>query len=384
METDILLPEAVVDGSPSGQGLVGPTGVLPCQDLERLIERKWIRAEAPFDPSQIQPASLDLRLSGTCYRVPASFLPGPTLTVAEKLERLAWQSFSLEDGAILEKNCTYIVPLQEMLELRSDFYAFANPKSSIGRLDIFARVIADRGVKFDHIDPGYKGRLYVELSPRTFSVRVRKGSRLVQLRIRRGRRPASEQFHLELEKRTPLVKDAVQVAGFSGSRPISVDLEGHDGAQVVGYRARKSSPFIDVDCVGQYAAEDFWDPLYSSATGLILEPGEFYILASREDVAVDRSAAAELIAYDTLVGEFRVHYAGFFDPGFGVGAVGTKAVLEVRCHEVPFLVEHGQVVGRLIAEPMTQPPERLYGAHVGTYQGQGLKLAKQFRPWGGR
>jgi dCTP deaminase len=396
---------------PLGRERLMSTGVLPSQGLRTAIATHEIHAVRPIGPEQIQPASLDLRLGDKAYRVLASFLPGRDATVAEKLERLTLHSFSLADGAVLEKNCVYIVPLQEHLRLKRRTTGHANPKSSIGRLDIFARVISDRCMQFDKIEDGYEGPLYVEISPRTFSVRVRTGSRLVQVRLRRGSPLTSWTQQRRLQEEVEVINgpaepepgglglplaDAPEGAEARPRRYASptelmgqglaftVDVQGTGPGSVIGYKARKHCPLIDVDAVGRYEVLDFWEPVLSrNGRGLILDPEDFYILASRESVSVPADHAAEMLAYDTLMGEFRVHYAGFFDPGFGAGetgGAGTRAVLEVRSHEVPFLVENGQIVGRLVYERLTEPPDILYGGAVGSYQGQGLALAKHFKP----
>ena len=264
--------------------------------------------------------------------------------------------------------------------------AHINPKSSIGRLDIFARLITDHGMHFDRIEGGYSGPLYAEVVPRTFSVKVKAGSKLVQARIRRGSPPNYDGYHRKLQDECEVISGLETPSNVSAGLPFTVDVSGGGAGNIIGYKARKFSGLIDVDSVGAYDPKEFWEPVYSrNGSGLVLDPEDFYILASREKVAVPPDSAAEMLAYDTLVGEFRVHYAGFFDPGFGhhsTGGAGTRAVLEVRSHEVPFLVEDGQIVGRLVYEPLAEVPDTLYGAGVGSYQRQGLALAKQFVPWG--
>jgi dCTP deaminase len=357
------------------------TGILPCQALAQSIASGEISADAPIGPELIQPASLDLRLGTTAYRVRASFLPGAGKAVADKLAQFTMHSFSLTDGAVLEKGCVYIVPLQESLKLKARTGAMANPKSSTGRLDIFTRVITDGAEEFDRVVVGYKGPLYAEISPRTFSVKVRTGSRLCQLRLRRGASTASDAATRRLHERSPLI--AGGELDVESGVALSVDLAGDPKTKIVGYRAKHHTGIVDVDNVGGYAIDEFWEPITAPKGHIILDPDDFYILASREAVAVPPDHAAEMRAYDTLVGEFRVHYAGFFDPGFGhdaAGGKGSRAVLEVRSHDVPFVLEHGQTVGRLIYERLTALPDRLYGQGIGSnYQAQGLKLSKHFR-----
>jgi dCTP deaminase len=336
----------------------------------------------PFVENQIQPASLDLRLGDTAFRVRASFLPGPETTVAERIEELKLHEISLSDGAVLETGCVYIVPLIESLALPRTISAAANPKSSTGRLDVFTRVIADGTRRFDQVAAGYHGPLYAEISPKTFPVLLREGSRLSQIRFRCGEAVLAEDELVELHIRERLVDtdDPDLTCGVA----VSVDLSGAGVGGFVGYRAKRHTGVIDVDRRAGYAIDDFWEPIRARADrSLILDPDEFYILASKEAVQVPPDYAAEMVPFDPLVGEFRVHYAGFFDPGFGyagAGGTGARAVLEVRSREVPFILEHGQIVGRLVYERMQSRPEMLYGQGIGSnYQAQGLKLSKHFR-----
>jgi dCTP deaminase len=357
-------------------------GILPDRMIAELAESGAIRAEQPFVPGQIQPASLDLRLGGAAFRVRASFLPGPGATVAQRIDELKLHEIDLTDGAVLETGCVYIVPLIESLALPPDIAAAANPKSSTGRLDVFTRVIADETRGFDRVEAGYHGPLYAEISPKTFPVLVREGSRLSQIRFRRGHALLDAGALAELHARERLV-DA-QDADFAGGISVGVDLAAGGALDLVGYRAKRHTGLIDVERRGGYAIADFWEPILARADRtLILDPDEFYILASKEAVQVPPGYAAEMVPFDPLVGEFRVHYAGFFDPGFGyagAGGRGSRAVLEVRSREVPFILEDGQIVGRLVYEKMLAPPESLYGAEIGSnYQAQGLKLSKHFR-----
>lgn len=360
-----------------------PHGILPSQEIESLIASGVISAEEPFSRGQVQPASLDLRLGRIAFRVRASFLPGPGRGVADRLERLRLHAFPLENGAVLETGCVYIVPLLERLDLPPEQAAAANPKSSTGRLDVFTRVIADGSSAFDTIRAGYRGPLYAEISPRTFPVLVRTGSRLSQIRFRRGRAVVDDAALRRLHARLRLV-DA-ESASIHEGLALSVDLSGAASGGVIGYRARRHTGVIDLDVVGAYDVQEFWDPLTDRGDAtLVLDPNEFYVLASKEAVQVPPAYAAEMVPIDPLVGEFRVHYAGFFDPGFGwtgAGGAGSRAVLEVRSREVPFILEHGQVVGRLVYEQLLAEPATLYGAGIGSnYQAQRLKLSKHFRP----
>ncbi len=363
-------------------------GILPGQAIARLIEAGAIAAETPIPAEQIQPASMDLRLGSTAYRVRASFLPGRQASVAEKIDGLTMHRIDLSEGAVLEKGCVYIVPLIESLRLGSDISAMANPKSSTGRLDIFTRLITDRTSEFDRIRAGYAGPLYAEISPRTFSVLVRRGSRLSQLRLRLGTASVSDTAMRALHESAGLVQGAPGEAHIDNGIAISADLLGPGTGGTIGYRAKRHTGVIDLERIGHYEIHDFWEPISNRGQGrIILDPDEFYILASKEAVNVPPDYAAEMRPYDTLVGEFRVHYAGFFDPGFGydaAGGGGSRAVLEVRSHDVPFLLEDGQRVGRLVYEQLSEPPEQLYGAELGSsYQGQMLKLSKHFKPVAG-
>ncbi len=353
--------------------------------IAELAAERAIVATRPFAPDQIQPASLDLRLGGIAYRVRASFLPGPGTAVARRIADLKLHEFALTDGAVLETGCVYIVPLIESLALPDDIAAATNPKSSTGRLDVFTRVIADETRGFDRVEGGYHGPLYAEISPKTFPVLVREGSRLSQIRFRRGEAILDGEALRALHARERLVDRAEAVMGEGVA--VSVDLSGggsHSGKDIVGYRAKRHTAVIEVERRGAYEVADFWEPMVARADrSLILDPDEFYILASTEAVQVPPDYAAEMVPFDPLVGEFRVHYAGFFDPGFGyagAGGLGARAVLEVRSREVPFILEHRQTVGRLVYENMLARPDQLYGTGIGSnYQAQGLKLSKHFR-----
>lgn len=358
------------------------TGVLSSQQLKSLIADGRISAQPAIIPEQVQPASLDLRLGTTAYRVRASFLAGQGRTVAERLSEFEMHRIDLGDGAVLEKGCVYVVSLMESVDLPEDITAVANAKSSTGRLDLLTRTITDGGEEFDRIAAGYKGPLYAEICPRSFSVLVRPGMRLNQIRFREGQAVLDDATLLALHADTPLVDgDAVIDEGLA----FSVDLA-PTGGSLVGYRAKPHTGVIDLDRIGHYDPADFWEEVHADDGHIILDPGAFYILVSREAVHIPPAYAAEMAPYLAMVGEFRVHYAGFFDPGFGhsaAGGAGSRGVLEVRCHEAPFVLEHGQVVGRLVYEKMHQVPEQLYGAGIASnYQGQGLKLSKHFRAIG--
>jgi dCTP deaminase len=357
-------------------------GILPDRLIAMLVKTGVVIPAGALDEDQIQPASIDLRLGEIAYRVRASFLPGPDSTVGERIDELKLHEIPLGDGAVLETGCVYIVPLMESLSLPPDIAASANPKSSTGRLDVFTRVIADQTRGFDRVNAGYHGPLYAEISPRTFPVLVREGSRLSQLRFRRGNAVLTDDALAALHRRERLVDS--DASDLSDGVPVGVDLVGFGPDKFIGYRAKRHTGLIDVDRRASYDIGEFWEPIRARHDrSLILDPDEFYILASKEAVQVPPDYAAEMVPFDPLVGEFRVHYAGFFDPGFGyagAGGRGSRAVLEVRSHEVPFIIEHGQIVGRLVYEHMLARPDALYGRSIGSnYQAQGLKLSKHFR-----
>ena len=385
--TSHLPAQAADDGSEveSDGTRLHSTGILPSQELQRIVNlSKEIFALEPILDNQFQPASLDLRLGAFAYRVRASFLPGKNSTVEHKLEEFAMHKMDITSGGVLERGCVYIIPLLEGLELKHRMSAMGNPKSSTGRLDIFTRLITDFGTEFDQVREGYKGMLYAEVSPRTFSVLVRTGSRLSQIRIRLGNPTNSDESMRRLQQEHQVVSSTLSEDDIRNGVPVSVDVLGDRSGGLIGYKAKNHAGLIDIDKIQHYDVLDYWEPVYTPRRGgLVLDPQDFYILASREAVKIPPTHAAEMIAYDTLVGEFRVHYAGFFDPGFGdpaAGGAGSRAVLEVRSYEVPFVIEHGQVVGRLAYERLTAIPHQLYGATNSSYQGQGIKLSKHFKP----
>ncbi|MEO0389625.1 MAG: 2'-deoxycytidine 5'-triphosphate deaminase [Pseudomonadota bacterium] len=354
------------------------TGVLASQQIEALISSGALHASPAITPEQIQPASLDLRLGPRAYRVRASFLAGHGTRIADRLDSFAMHEVDLTHGAVLEKGCVYVVPLMEQLTLPQGIQAVANAKSSTGRLDLLTRLITDGGAEFDRIAPGYDGPLYAEICPRSFSVLARAGMRLNQIRFRSGQAILDDAALTALHATDTLVNGEAVIDSGLG---FSVDLRPADGT-LVGYRAKPHTGVIDLDRIGAYAPADFWEEVHSNTGQIILDPGAFYILVSREAVHIPPLYAAEMAPYLAMVGEFRVHYAGFFDPGFGhaaAGGAGARGVLEVRCHEAPFVLEHGQIVGRLVYEHMSEPPSVLYGAGLASnYQGQGLKLSKHF------
>ncbi len=361
------------------------TGILPSQEISNLIARGNISASPAINPDHIQPASLDLRLGGMAHRVRASFLPGPNSTVEAKIKELRMTRVDLTGAPVFEKDCVYIIPLAEELNLPENISGKANPKSTTGRLDIFTRLITDYGTEFDRVPPGYKGKLYAEVVSRTFTVALRAGMRLSQLRFVQGNPRSSDSAIRGLDREEPLVydEDSPGKARVERGLRITINLEGAAG-EIIAYKAKRYAPAIELDKINFYPTEEFWEVRHQNASKtLILEPGDFYILASKEKVSVPPDFAAEMVPFDPSDGEFRIHYAGFFDPGFGFGSgdiKGTPAVLEVRAHEVPFLMEHGQLVGRLNYMPLLSRPHKIYGTNIGSsYQHQALTLSKQFR-----
>jgi dCTP deaminase len=359
-------------------------GILPSQAIRRLVDQGAIVLARPAGDDQVQPASIDLRLGARATRVRASFLPGEGKRVADKVADLALHSFDFgPEGKVLEVGCVYLIPLLESLALPAGLSAVANPKSSTGRLDVFTRVIADGVTAFDKIPAGFSGQLWLEVCPQSFPIVVREGSRLAQLRFRSGPSTDDDAALLSLHEQETLVTGSGAVADISGGIGLSVDLAG-DSADLIGYRAKRHSGVVDIDKPASCAILDFWEPITGrGARRLILDPDQFYILASKEAVHIPPTHAAEMTPFNPLVGEFRVHYAGFMDPGFGhaaAGGTGSRIVLEVRSHKVPFILEHGQIIGRLVYERLTEPPAMLYGADLkSNYQAQGLKLSKHFK-----
>lgn len=356
-----------------------PEGVLPYQDIHELINKKKIWSRAPIDSNQVQPSSLDLRLSEKAWRLQASFLPGNNFKVTDQLTALSMHDIDLSSGSIFEKNCVYLVLLQENVSLPHDISAVANAKSSIGRLDLLTRLITDYGTEFDRVPTKYTGPLYAEISPRSFSVLAKAGTKLNQIRFRRGKVIVRDKDLIKLNNKKGLIgRNAVVDGGIS----FSVDLE-KEKNQAIGYKAKSNAPLIDLEKINFYQIGHFWDPIEVKTGCLILDPGAFYILMSKETVTVPPEFAAEMAPYLAMVGEFRVHYAGFFDPGFGLSSIpgeGSRGVLEIRCYEAPFALRNGQIIGRLIYERMAQIPDKIYGSAIkSNYQGQKLKLSKHFK-----
>ena len=398
-DTNLFGGEASPADNDTGDGaasLAGASGILADRSIRTLIARKMIHAVDEIEPSQVQPASLDLRLGKRAYRVRASFIPRAGQTVHERAAELIDYEFELGEGAVLERDCVYLVEIKEYLKLTGSLRAIANPKSSTGRIDVFTRLIADGAEAFDEVPEAYHGPLYAEISPRKFSIQVREGTRLNQIRFIRRNPAQHETQRVVLDDRELRALDDLLreddpghglVDGEANIRQglqLSVSLKADEGQTIVGYRAKRYAAPLDLDNIGGYRARDYWEPVHQeSPARLVLDPHEFYILASREALHIPPEYAAEMVPIDPAMGEFRVHYAGFFDPGFGhsaAGGAGSRAVLEVRSLDIPFYLEHGQVVARLKYERLAEPASQLYGTEMGsTYQAQGLKLSKLFR-----
>lgn len=377
MTSEPLFPER----KPTGEG------ILPSQEIVHLVQTGKICSSLDITDDQVQPSSLDLRLSHEAYRIRASFLPGKSTTLLNKARSngMLMETIDISDGALLEPNVIYIIPLMESLALPPDIYGIANPKSSTGRLDIFTRLLTEFGDEFERVRRGYSGGLYIEVVSQTFPILVRAGMKLNQLRFGRGRRAVVGEERLrQLGQSNFLIhsdEDTSQATVDRGLR-LTVDLEGN-GSGVVGYQAKKTKQPIDLGLINHYEVDDFWTPMYKGKE-CILVPGEFYILASKQRVRIPPDLASEMLPYDLSTQEFRVHYAGFFDPGFGYGEngeiSGTRAVLEVRANEMPILLEDDQFVGRLNYYYMSAKPDKVYGGSIGSnYQQQGLALSKQFK-----
>jgi len=375
----------------SGEQIAGGGAVLSSQQLRDAIAKEWVSSgDYRIHPEAIQPASIDLRLGEFAWALRCSFLPDRSSRVEEKLEDIAFQRIDLRDGATLERDRPYLIPLLEELALPEEWRAKANPKSSTGRLDVFTRVITDRNHRFDEIQPGYHGRLYLEVVPRSFAIHVRQGLALNQLRVSTANARLDDPELLALHRETPLLYHASEALvegelSLADGLFLSVDLRGEDGQRVIGYRARKNSLPIDLSSIRKYRASDYWDPVYpEEGSRIVLEPEIFYLLLSAEGICIPPAYAAEMLAYDPTAGELRTHYAGFFDPGFGFDPSGrehgSRAALEVRARDVPFMVEHRQPICKLAFERLAAAPDVLYGEQVGSnYQGQMTMLSKHFQ-----
>ncbi len=364
-------------------------GILPAQEIRELIKNGKIRSRSQISDDQIQPASIDLRLGEKAYRVLASFLPSAKSLIGPKIKELLLEEIDLSRPALLRPQNVFIAPLIEYLELPPDMGGKANPKSTTGRLDIFTRLMTEGQSTFDVVPKGYSGDLYVEIVPRTFPVIVKAGTKLNQLRFFRGEPQSGDEQLRKMAQKRPLI---YYENGEGPSKPeireglrVCIDLSG-ERESVVAYKANKTEAPIDLAKMAEYDVAEFWQPLHAESlnSGLVLDPGDFYLLASKERVSVPPDYAAEMVSYDPSIGEFTVHYAGFFDPGFGYGSSGeikgTNAVLEVRAHEVPILLEDGREVGRLMYHKMAERPDKVYGKGIGSsYQQQGLALSKQFK-----
>lgn len=365
------------------------SGILTYRLLRHLVETGVVRAEHPITTVQYQPASLDLRLGKVAYRIRSSFVPG-NLSVEDVLHDLQMYTIDLDANGILEKNQVYLVPLQESLYLPQSLRARANPKSTTGRLDMLTRVISDYNARFDDVQSGYCGKLYLEIVPKSFTVRVKPGLSLNQLRFIQGECLLDDQELSALYQRIPLLYDSADapisrdIACIQDGLLMRVDLQGEKNQGIIGYKARKNSDIIDLTRICFYQVNDFWERIQRQKNDqLILEPEEFHLLCSQEKVRIPPDYSAEMVAYDTGAGEFRVHYAGFFDPGFGYGngdIPGTYAVLEVRSHDVPYRISHSQPFCKIQYAHNVERPEVVYGVDLDSnYQRQKLSLSKQFQ-----
>jgi dCTP deaminase len=382
-------PEAGAIASSAQETRAGRLGVLPAQSLREAVQREWVTAGEWRIPAQsIQPASIDLRLGERAWALRCSFLPDSRSSVEEKIEDLAFDTIDLRDGATLERDRPYLVPLIEELHLPPSLRAKANPKSSTGRMDVFTRVITDHNHRFDEIGSGYEGKLYLEVVPRSFAIRVKTGLALNQVRLLSGEARLSDDDLLRVHEEFPLLYlDSHPLRGselsLAGGLFLSLDITGHTES-IVGYRAKRNSLPVDLTRTGGLKWQDYWDPVHPESGGkIVLEPEVFYLLLSAEGVSIPPPYAAEMLAYDPTAGELRTHYAGFFDPGFGYSrhreAHGSRAALEVRARDVPFMVEHRQPVCKLAFERMAAEPDVLYGKDLGSnYQGQVTMLSKHF------
>jgi dCTP deaminase len=393
MGSQLFAPELfeMSDEGPAQTSYLEGTGVIPFQGLREMVRRDEIVSLSELDSDQIQPASIDLRLGKRAWRVRASFLPGSDSTVQSRLEKLGGTEIDLTKDTVFESGVVYVVELQESVKLVNGIWGIANPKSSTGRIDVLVRLITNEATRFDFVRHRYEGPLYLEVAPQAFSIVVRQGVRLNQLRFLRGTSPGLPVSTVgglaELYKAGKLVRPDGALLPLRGQHvPVSIDLRGEGPASIVGYKAKKTTDTIDLTRIGHYDPREFWEKIQDVDGRLPLDKGEFFILATREEVGVPADLAAEMIPYDSSSGEFRVHYAGFFDPGFGYvdgRAQGSKAVLEVRSYGVSFMLEHGQIVGWLNYSKLAGgAPDRLYGDMIkSNYQGQGVTLAKYFKPW---
>ena len=376
------------------RSLRGKSGYLTNQSIELACHEGMIHSRVSLLASQFQPVSLDLRLGSHAYRIQSSFLPEND-TVDTKLNEVKLYKIDLRDGGILEKGAIYLIPLLEELAFPEKFQGRTNPKSSTGRLDMFTRVIVDHGHRFDEIPNGYRGKMYLEVIPRSFPVRVREGLRLNQLRVFQGDPHLSDVQLKNHYKKTPILFGdggrpvGVEKVKVDNGLFISLDLAGARKDRIVAYKAKTNSSVIDMSLNRHYHPMDFWEPITLTQIRnkrLILEPESFYIMMSKEKICIWPHLLAEMVAYEPNSGELRTHYAGFFDPGFGwhggktLKNQGTSAVMEVRPHDVPFMVEDGQTFCRLKFESVIEKPTKVYGKKIkSNYHSQELALSKYFK-----
>ena len=319
-----------------------------------LIKNKQIYSDQKSIIHQIQPASLDLTLSHKCYRIKASFIPNNT-KISKVIKELSLTEIDLSKKNLLEKNCIYLCELNERLKLPNDIMGKSNPKSTTGRLDIFTRVITENGKEYDFVNYNYKGKLYLEIIPQSFTIIVKKNLSLNQIRFFKG-------------------SDKNQKINQVN---ISVSIKKN---QITAYKAKKITSAIDLNKINFYKANKYWEEIIPKENYFIIEKNEFYILKSKELIKIKNNQAAELEPFKDSFGNFRVHYAGFFDPGFGNNNLGTPAVLELRAYDTPFIIRDGQLVGQLNYYEIDEVKKESYGINIkSNYFNQNLKLAKQFK-----
>ncbi len=361
----------------------GVHGTLPDEGIAALIEAEAIASGSGIDGTQVQPASLDLSLGEAAWWMPGSVLPLPGEPVEALLERFARCRLDLSRPEVFVRGQVYVVRLDERLALPEGLAAYANGKSSIGRIDVQTRVLTDENPRYDKVPPGYRGPLYLEVIPKSFDIRVRAKDRLNQAIFYRDRRRLGAAALAEVHGRCPLVRAPGEgLAGFrrNSGLLLTLDLE----QPVVGWVAKRSLEPIDLAQVHFHDPSEYFDPIPKPRRGaLFLSREAFYIFSTHERVVVPPELAAEMLPYDTSAGEFRAHYAGFFDPGFGWGAAGelggTPAVLEVRPYEDDLLVRHRQPVCKMAFEQLTAAPRQLYGQGQSHYAEQrGPRLSKYF------
>jgi len=350
-------------------------GPLVYEDYLSLYNKKKIQS-LYFKKSQIQPSSIDLSLSDECYEIKTSFL-SPDSKVRDKLNKIYSKKINLKTSKIFKKNKTYIVRLNETLHLNNSISGHCNPKSSTGRLNIFCRTILDYCDEYEKIPKNYNGEIFLEITTRSFDIKISKGDKLNQMRLRKKTNNYLNDKDLKkINKRNALIFTNKKNIIENGLR-ISVDLSNDN--KICAYVAKKTSLNINFSKISFYEIKKFWKPLKPVNNSLIIEKNKFYILKSREKIRIPSNLAGEMIPYDTGIGDFRAHYAGFFDPGFG-DPKGSYAVLEVKTNELPFILEDGQTIARIKYEKLNKKTFLVYGSIINSnYQNQKLALSKHFK-----